>query len=63
VDFPASYHVNAAGFAFADGHSAIHQWRDKRTMPKLGKSNLTLGVPSPGNQDIAWLQQHCTRKQ
>jgi prepilin-type processing-associated H-X9-DG protein len=25
---PASYHNGAAGFAFADGHSEIHKWKD-----------------------------------
>ena len=31
VDFPASYHKGAAGFAFADGHAEIKKWLDKRT--------------------------------
>jgi prepilin-type N-terminal cleavage/methylation domain-containing protein/prepilin-type processing-associated H-X9-DG protein len=26
VDYPATYHNGAAGFAFADGHSEIHKW-------------------------------------
>ena len=62
VDFPASYHIRAAGFAFADGHSEIHSWKDKRTMPPLQNSDLTLNIPSPGNQDIRWLQERCTRR-
>jgi prepilin-type N-terminal cleavage/methylation domain-containing protein/prepilin-type processing-associated H-X9-DG protein len=33
VDYPASYHGNAAGYAFADGHSEIHRFKDPRTMP------------------------------
>jgi prepilin-type N-terminal cleavage/methylation domain-containing protein/prepilin-type processing-associated H-X9-DG protein len=26
-DLPASYHNNAAGFSFADGHAEVHKWR------------------------------------
>lgn len=28
IDYPASYHNNAGGIAFADGHAEIHKWRD-----------------------------------
>ena len=61
VDYPASYHNNACGFAFADGHSEIHRWRDPRTMPPLG-TKLTLNVLSPGNLDVFWMQQHCSHQ-
>ena len=61
VDYPASYHNRAAGFAFADGHSEIHRWRDPRTMPPL-TTKLSLNVPSPNNQDVYWMQQHCTNQ-
>ena len=57
VDYPASYHGGACGFAFADGHSEIHKWRDSRTMPAL-KSGLALNVPSSNNPDVFWMQQH-----
>lgn len=60
VDYPASYHGNAAGFAFADGHSEIHVWRDGRTMPRLGQT-LQLNVSSPNNKDVNWMQEHSTR--
>jgi prepilin-type N-terminal cleavage/methylation domain-containing protein/prepilin-type processing-associated H-X9-DG protein len=26
VDYPASYHGNACGFSFCDGHSEVHKW-------------------------------------
>ncbi|HWX23033.1 MAG TPA: prepilin-type N-terminal cleavage/methylation domain-containing protein [Candidatus Binatia bacterium] len=58
VDFPASYHNAACGFAFADGHSEIHKWHDGRTMPPLGTA-LTLNIPSPNNSDVLWMQDHC----
>tara|TARA_B100000678_G_C18065411_1_gene444419 strand:- start:407 stop:820 length:414 start_codon:yes stop_codon:yes gene_type:complete len=62
VDFPASYHNNAAGFSFADGHAEIHKWVDHRTMPKLRHNgNITLNVAQPNNLDIKWVQDHTTR--
>ncbi|HWW02518.1 MAG TPA: prepilin-type N-terminal cleavage/methylation domain-containing protein [Candidatus Acidoferrum sp.] len=61
VDYPASYHNNACGFAFADGHSEIHKWRDSRTMPPLTTA-LTLNVASPNNPDVFWMQDHSTRQ-
>ena len=59
VDYPASYHCGACGFAFADGHSEIHKWRDPRTMPPL-QTGIQLNVPSPNNKDVLWMQQHCS---
>ncbi len=59
VDFPASYHNGACGIAFADGHSEIHKWVDARTKPPATytfPSSLALGVSSPNNQDVEWLQ-------
>jgi prepilin-type N-terminal cleavage/methylation domain-containing protein/prepilin-type processing-associated H-X9-DG protein len=61
IDFPASYHSGAAGFAFADGHSEIHKWRDQRTMPVLRRGQDTaLRVPSANNVDVAWIHDHST---
>jgi prepilin-type N-terminal cleavage/methylation domain-containing protein len=59
VDYPASYHCGACGFAFADGHSEIHKWRDPRTTPPL-RSGLQLNIPSPNNPDVFWMQQRCS---
>jgi hypothetical protein len=61
VDVPASYHNQAGGINFADGHSEIKKWLDPRTTPKLKKGvELTLGIPSPNNKDIIWLQERST---
>ena len=62
VDYPASYHNRAGGFSFADGHSEIKKWRDARTMPKIGKTDLPLNVTSANNPDVLWMQERCTRK-
>jgi prepilin-type N-terminal cleavage/methylation domain-containing protein/prepilin-type processing-associated H-X9-DG protein len=64
VDYPASYHNGAGGFAFVDGHSEIKKWRDARTMPVLRQGqDLTLNIPSPNNQDVFWLMERTTRRQ
>jgi prepilin-type processing-associated H-X9-DG protein len=61
VDYPASYHNRAAGFSFADGHSEIKKWLDGRTVPNLKAGGLIpLGVASPGNRDVDWLQDHAS---
>ena len=59
VDYLASYHNNAAGIAFADGHSEIHKWLDRRTIPPLTKGReLKLNVSTPNNPDMLWMQEH-----
>ena len=59
VDFPASYHNNSGGFAFADGHSEIHKWTDWRLVKP---ASITL-TPAPNSKDILWLQNNSTRVQ
>ncbi len=64
ADMPGTYHGNAGGFSFADGHSEIKKWRDGRTCPPLRSEAILFDgyaeTPSPGNQDVIWLQQHAT---
>jgi prepilin-type N-terminal cleavage/methylation domain-containing protein len=62
-DLPGFYHHRACGFSFADGHAEIKRWRDDRTMPPLVRDGLVVDwFASPHNADIAWLQDHSTRK-
>jgi prepilin-type N-terminal cleavage/methylation domain-containing protein/prepilin-type processing-associated H-X9-DG protein len=65
MDIPASYHGNAGGFSFADGHSEIKKWRDGRTSRPIDEGGLIFDgstpIPSSGNVDIGWLQDHTTR--
>jgi prepilin-type processing-associated H-X9-DG protein len=62
-DLPGMYHGNACGFSFADGHAEIKKWRDRRTMPPLVMNGeFSDQFASPGNQDVVWLQERCTRK-
>jgi prepilin-type processing-associated H-X9-DG protein len=63
VDYPASYHNNAGGLSFADGHSEVHKWKDARTCPVLKKgAEIPLNVASANNQDVYWLMERSTRK-
>ena len=37
IDYPTGLHGGSGGLSFADGHSIVHQWQDKRTYsPQLG---------------------------
>ena len=38
LDLPASYHGNAGGLSFADGHSEIHRWRDAAPRARLARA-------------------------
>jgi prepilin-type N-terminal cleavage/methylation domain-containing protein/prepilin-type processing-associated H-X9-DG protein len=55
IDWPSTFHNNAAGFAFADGHSEIHQWKDRRT--KVGRSVSRLTVSNPLSVDYTWISE------
>jgi len=58
IDYPASYHGNAGGLSFADGHSEIHKWVDVRTRPVLYQGqSLTLNVNLSGDKDVLWIAQ------
>jgi prepilin-type N-terminal cleavage/methylation domain-containing protein len=59
IDFPSGNHERAAGIAFADGHSIIHQWKDPRTYGAKGVVNGQGAVgptlQSPDDQDCFFL--------
>ena len=54
IDWPATYHANGAGIAFADGHSEIHKWKDYRT--KVYQGNVRISNQKD-NKDIVWLSE------
>ncbi|MFM7100081.1 MAG: type II secretion system protein [Verrucomicrobiota bacterium] len=66
VDFPASYHNGAAGFAFADGHSEIHKWLSPQFKQPIKKGVLLpLNVPAQGDvarRDLYWMAERSTRQ-
>jgi prepilin-type processing-associated H-X9-DG protein len=56
VDKPATYHNNACGLSFADGHTELHKWRDQNLINYAGPINT--GVPvQHGVGDLTWLGQ------
>jgi prepilin-type N-terminal cleavage/methylation domain-containing protein/prepilin-type processing-associated H-X9-DG protein len=63
VDYPAGYHNKAGGMSYADGHSEVKKWLDARTVPVLKPGQaLALGVASPNNKDVEYLQLHTSSK-
>lgn len=61
-EFPGFLHNNAGTFAFADGSGELHRWTDSRTTPPLSPNLLSSSFASPNNLDVAWLQDHSTRR-
>ena len=63
-DLPASYHVGACGFCFADGHSLIHKWVDTVTLqPVTYNNNLNGSWPHAAKSgDIQWMIAHSSAK-
>jgi prepilin-type N-terminal cleavage/methylation domain-containing protein len=57
VDWPASFHDKACGFAFADGHSIIKHWIDPRTY-SIYTTHNNASDSQPGNRDVEWMRIH-----
>jgi len=71
IDCPGSYHVNAGGISFADGHAQIKKWNDSsvtslwlKDVPfpaDAGNPNYTRVPPSQNPAtDLGWLQAAST---
>ncbi|HSU54977.1 MAG TPA: prepilin-type N-terminal cleavage/methylation domain-containing protein [Candidatus Dormibacteraeota bacterium] len=58
VDIPASYHNNACGLSFADGHAEIKRWRDQN-MLQATTDNVAAQTGCP---DLQWLQDRTTSR-
>ncbi len=59
TELPASYHNNACGLSFADGHAEIRRWLENSTCKAVTASggyvnNQTVGASS---KDLIWLAQ------
>jgi prepilin-type N-terminal cleavage/methylation domain-containing protein/prepilin-type processing-associated H-X9-DG protein len=60
IDYPSGYHGGAGGMSFADGHSIIHRWVDKRTYTPQGILSPGMGSTAatrqtPDNPDCFFL--------
>ncbi|MCP5527190.1 MAG: type II secretion system protein [Verrucomicrobiales bacterium] len=63
VDSPASYHGSSGGLSFADGHSETHRWQSEFVLQMPLKGEVRpYPTSSPGNFDVAWMQEHTTRR-
>ena len=62
-DTPANYHCGACGFAFADGHSEIHKWKDPQTLkiPTTYSTHISTRTQQR-NYDIVWVQERTTAR-
>jgi prepilin-type N-terminal cleavage/methylation domain-containing protein/prepilin-type processing-associated H-X9-DG protein len=60
-DLPASYHVGACGYAFADGHSEIHKWMNINTIHTIEGNDSWLPLSVVGSKvDIDWVESHAS---
>jgi prepilin-type processing-associated H-X9-DG protein len=60
IDYPSAAHAGAGGMAFADGHAAVHKWKDPRTYTPQGVAQAGMGstaatVQTPDNPDCFFL--------
>jgi prepilin-type N-terminal cleavage/methylation domain-containing protein/prepilin-type processing-associated H-X9-DG protein len=61
IDLPASYHNGAAGFAFADGHSEIHQWKTSETKQRVLIADMGRTSPGRNRIDYDWIRYRTSR--
>jgi len=59
---PSVEHENSGILAFADGHTEVHRWRDRRTLLEArnqwAPNHFT--VWTPNNPDLDWLHDHAS---
>ena len=63
IDYPASFHGGACGFAFADGHSEIHKWRGSKIKAPAKYKNFALSLNVPAEDswlDVSWIAENTT---
>lgn len=58
--YPASYHEKSGVNSFADGHVEGKRWVDPRTLKPASANFHNHNERSPGNRDIAWIQERST---
>jgi prepilin-type processing-associated H-X9-DG protein len=56
-DYPAALHNGACGFAFSDGHSEIHKWKNNGGLRKVNANNSV--PPAIADKvDANWYNRH-----
>jgi len=62
-DVPASYHNDAGGLSFADGHGEIRKWRDPETRQPVARGTLVQNVRTRDQAaDLVWLRERTSVK-
>ena len=56
-DIPASYHNQACGFSFADGHSEIHKWANSKHWIMSVNYNAAVFDISAVRRSYTWIAQ------
>jgi prepilin-type N-terminal cleavage/methylation domain-containing protein/prepilin-type processing-associated H-X9-DG protein len=59
VDVPATYHNNAGGMSYADGHSEIKRWRDPNLLIRA-RAVIGAAPGRPSVNDLDWLKSRST---
>jgi prepilin-type processing-associated H-X9-DG protein len=58
TELPGSFHNNACGISFGDGHVEIHKWTDARTYQPVTyvyQNGTTVDMTTSPSADLAWL--------
>jgi prepilin-type N-terminal cleavage/methylation domain-containing protein/prepilin-type processing-associated H-X9-DG protein len=63
IDVPGSYHNNACGFGFADGHAEIKKWKDSRIILPVKRQTIGFRAQAPDSPDLAWMQARTSAKE
>jgi prepilin-type N-terminal cleavage/methylation domain-containing protein/prepilin-type processing-associated H-X9-DG protein len=60
TDLPASYHDNSTSFSFADGHAALHHWKEVNTIrpAQPDAAELPIAIPASASVDFDWMLEH-----
>jgi prepilin-type N-terminal cleavage/methylation domain-containing protein len=66
--FPANYHGQVSDFAFIDGHTEAHHWRDPQfnnpnPAPADWHNHTGINAKPSSALDLAWLKEHATIRQ
>ncbi len=64
IDWPATYHNMGGGFAFADGHSEVHKWKDGSTRVIAGNVSRRTVAGNRVNEfhDWDWMRDHTSAR-
>jgi prepilin-type N-terminal cleavage/methylation domain-containing protein/prepilin-type processing-associated H-X9-DG protein len=64
INTPGTYHGNAGGLSYADGHAEIKLWRDANLLAKTKPQQyVNTPVSADNSGDWTWLQQRSTALQ